>query len=717
MTRNTPLYTVRQSMVYLPKFIISLDQSHFNGRLRTFSIKFWTGVYPILLWVIPAGYVCLITFCICVFFTSTYPRIVDTLSSFSIYFMIPETVILVYIATVLAIFVDPGTITKDNVLSILQTYPFDDIIFVGDGRDYEREVNKEIKRMGRRGIPYSEASAIAISELITPSNTRTHMSRSSNRAENSSSLENTTEINLQESNRVLSSSSEVSAPLLQHDENKPLLKRPHPCVPLQGSAQHCRTCHLPKPARSKHCSTCNRCVSRFDHHCVWINNCVGLRNYRWFLLFLVANVQLLSYGCILCYGLLSEDLRKYERLSYISEISRSSSSLFPDVRNGLKFFARTVSDTVGNQSDSDGLRTRIATVAIAVAAAVHKTLGGDNSVPDGDSRSVDLSGLSFFAKWYRIFTLEENKPTACVFLLCGSLFFLVAAFLIEHIRYIYLGMTTNEVMKWEEVEYSIKDGTLFYYIPQRAQNQQESTHERSGDSGNELTELNSEDTEQRRRYQHHFLDQNSQQRLLQSQNQNSSEPQSSSTNYFGDQPIPILQLNSEAFVSNWDDEGILAPHPSVQELDRSLPHSRSPRSSLILDESFTAGTSSSSTIPCATPPTNSSSETISPNGSTGNDEPTRSSRRSRHHRTRHNSSYKDLCLSIDPSIPKPSLVLQRLSNGTFNRKLSKWQIARIVEEQLMLVPLQSSKPVVNLYDYGFKQNLSKILFPETLEDL
>ncbi|KAF2139452.1 uncharacterized protein K452DRAFT_300486 [Aplosporella prunicola CBS 121167] len=62
---------------------------------------------------------------------------------------------------------------------------------------------------------------------------------------------------------------------------------------------NCRTCRLPKPARSKHCSICKVCVARSDHHCVWVNNCLGRENYRWFLALLASTSVLLLYGAYL----------------------------------------------------------------------------------------------------------------------------------------------------------------------------------------------------------------------------------------------------------------------------------------------------------------------------------------------------------------------------------------------------------------------------------
>eukprot|EP01102_Stenamoeba_stenopodia_P000421 TRINITY_DN10407_c0_g1_i1.p1 TRINITY_DN10407_c0_g1~~TRINITY_DN10407_c0_g1_i1.p1 ORF type:complete len:353 (+),score=68.67 TRINITY_DN10407_c0_g1_i1:67-1059(+) len=65
------------------------------------------------------------------------------------------------------------------------------------------------------------------------------------------------------------------------------------------SIRYCRYCETYKPPSSHHCSSCKICVVRKDHHCPWINNCVGLRNHKYFILFLLYA----TLGCCFCIAL------------------------------------------------------------------------------------------------------------------------------------------------------------------------------------------------------------------------------------------------------------------------------------------------------------------------------------------------------------------------------------------------------------------------------
>jgi ribosomal protein L40E len=65
----------------------------------------------------------------------------------------------------------------------------------------------------------------------------------------------------------------------------------------------CLKCDSKRPPRAHHCKSCDKCILKMDHHCPWIANCVGLKNQKYFILFLFYS----TLGCIITsIGMLSK---------------------------------------------------------------------------------------------------------------------------------------------------------------------------------------------------------------------------------------------------------------------------------------------------------------------------------------------------------------------------------------------------------------------------
>ncbi|CDK29645.1 unnamed protein product [Kuraishia capsulata CBS 1993] len=186
--------------------------------------------------------------------------------------------------------------------------------------------------------------------------------------------------------------------------------------PENAPQGYCRTCRLPKIARSKHCNSCGKCFLMFDHHCIWLNNCVGYKNYRYFLLFLSSCIWVFSYAVYMCHKALRYVVNSY----YYNSAAK-----------------------------------------VAVIQSKFKL---DVVVLERFRLLTDRDSFNWRCWWWVISdTSKQCEVTGILMIMCCLFIPLCAAFLGEHLWYLYLGVTTNETLKWDYVQHLVDMKALHRY--------------------------------------------------------------------------------------------------------------------------------------------------------------------------------------------------------------------------------------------------------------
>ncbi|KAG7383879.1 Palmitoyltransferase zdhhc13 [Phytophthora pseudosyringae] len=70
---------------------------------------------------------------------------------------------------------------------------------------------------------------------------------------------------------------------------------------LPSATKLCLTCLHKRPLRGKHCAELNSCIAKFDHYCPFVVNAVGARNHAAFLAFLFSTVLSIGLELIACW--------------------------------------------------------------------------------------------------------------------------------------------------------------------------------------------------------------------------------------------------------------------------------------------------------------------------------------------------------------------------------------------------------------------------------
>ncbi|KAL4156615.1 hypothetical protein PRNP1_005644 [Phytophthora ramorum] len=70
---------------------------------------------------------------------------------------------------------------------------------------------------------------------------------------------------------------------------------------LPSATKLCLTCLHKRPLRGKHCAELNSCIAKFDHYCPFVVNAVGARNHAAFLGFLLSAVLSIALELVACW--------------------------------------------------------------------------------------------------------------------------------------------------------------------------------------------------------------------------------------------------------------------------------------------------------------------------------------------------------------------------------------------------------------------------------
>lgn len=201
----------------------------------------------------------------------------------------------------------------------------------------------------------------------------------------------------------------ITTPDSPHVINHANLKQQLLAYPYDYKLYHpnieCRTCEIPKPARSKHCSLCRMCVARADHHCIWVNNCLGRGNYKYFIALLTSISVLLFYGSYLAWSTLKpEVLQHFQQNPEWHELEWENST---DIVGRFLGFGEWALDIMGTSF----------------------LVGG-----------ISRGGVGF------LMILTSPLPTAL---------------LLYHVYLLWTGMTTNESGKWSDWSEDMADGLAY----------------------------------------------------------------------------------------------------------------------------------------------------------------------------------------------------------------------------------------------------------------